>query len=319
MSIKLCQVSVSVLGCLLMVGVSSLKAQAETAQDPSLSAMESQPAQQNLADDSSADRLDRAIRSADTLFIYSANASIPSQVNDSQIIPTPAGVVPIPGTVSRSVATLQLSADLPQSDSSQAAIAQANPAAIAQTTPTPTDTQPTPTTPTTPTDTQPTPTTPTPPTDSQTTPSAPTTPTSPTIDPGRATRSGSSYVAVGGNIGIGGRTALGRGNFVITSKIGLTDRFSARPGIVIGRSPTILIPVAIDFPVRSVIDGRLGIAPFVGGGIAISTRGGSEVRALAMGGIDIPLSSRFTATASANAAFFRRTEIGVILGIGYNF
>lgn len=139
------------------------------------------------------------------------------------------------------------------------------------------------------------------------------------IDPGRSTVSGPSYIAVGGNIGFGGRTALGRESFVITSKIGLTSRFSARPGLIVNGSPTILLPVTVDFPVRSVVDGRINIAPFVGGGIAISTRGGSEVRALALGGVDIPISERFTATASANAAFFNRPEIGVILGIGYNF
>lgn len=155
----------------------------------------------------------------------------------------------------------------------------------------------------------------TPPADSGTT--APT--TTPTITPGRATRSGPSYIAVGGNIGFGGSTALGRGNFVITSKIGLTNYFSARPGLVVGRSPTILLPVTVDFPVQSAIDGRVSVAPFVGGGLAVSTRGSAAVRALVTGGIDVPLSDRFTATASANVAFFNRPEIGVILGVGYNF
>lgn len=146
-----------------------------------------------------------------------------------------------------------------------------------------------------------------------------TSPVGQTVTPGRATRSGPSYVAVAGNIGFGGRTALGRGNFAITSKIGLTNYFSARPGLVVGRSPTILLPVTFDFPVGPTIADRFRIAPFVGGGLAISTRGGSAVRALAMGGVDVPLGDRFTATASANAAFFRRPEIGVILGVGYNF
>lgn len=139
------------------------------------------------------------------------------------------------------------------------------------------------------------------------------------LTPGRATRSGPSYVAAGVNIGFGDRTALGETNFVITSKIGLTNYLSARPGLVVGGSPTILLPITIDFPVGAVVADRFSIAPFVGGGLAISTRGGSEVRALAMGGIDVPLSEQFTFTASANAAFFRRPEIGVILGVGYNF
>lgn len=139
------------------------------------------------------------------------------------------------------------------------------------------------------------------------------------ITPGRATRSGPSYIAVGGNIGFGGRTALGRGNFAITSKIGLTNTISARPGLIVGRSPTILLPVTFDFPVGAVVADRFRLSPFVGGGIAISTRGGSEVRALALGGVDVPITEQFTFTASANAAFFRRPEIGVILGVGYNF
>lgn len=151
-----------------------------------------------------------------------------------------------------------------------------------------------------------------------TTPTTPA-PTTPVISPGRATRSGPSYVAVGGNIGFGGSSALGEGNFVITSKIGLTNRFSARPGLVVGSRPTILLPVTVDFPIQSAITDRVRFAPFVGGGLAISTGDGSAVRALAMGGIDIPISDRFTATASANAAFFSKPEIGVILGVGYNF
>ncbi|QZZ19711.1 hypothetical protein J5X98_20640 [Leptothermofonsia sichuanensis E412] len=140
-----------------------------------------------------------------------------------------------------------------------------------------------------------------------------------TITPGRATRGVPSYIGIGGNIGFGGRTALGRGNFVITSKVGLTDNFSARPGVVVGRSPTFLLPVTVDFPVLTPLGDRVAVAPFVGGGMAISTRGGSSVRLLATGGVDIPITNQFTATASANAAFFRRPEIGVILGVGYNF
>lgn len=139
------------------------------------------------------------------------------------------------------------------------------------------------------------------------------------ITPGRATRGVPSYIGIGGNIGFGGRTALGRGNFVITSKVGLTNNFSARPGIVVGRRPTILLPVTVDFPILNPLGDRVAIAPFVGGGMAISTGGGSSVRAVAMGGVDIPITNQFTATASANAAFFRRPEIGVILGVGYNF
>ena len=235
--------------------------------------------------------------------------STPAQINVAQLaadLLTPAEeTTPAPGTVATTARSLQTEsfiaqATTPTPETTPAPGLETTPAPAPEATPTPApETAPAPT--------------------PEATPAPTPEPTTPTISPGRATRSGPSYIAVGGNIGFGGRTALGRGNFTITSKVGLTNNFSARPGLVIGRSPTILLPVTVDFPVRSVVDDRIRIAPFVGGGLAISTRGGSEVRALAMGGIDVPLTDRLTATASANAAFFRRPEIGVILGVGYNF
>ena len=139
------------------------------------------------------------------------------------------------------------------------------------------------------------------------------------VTPGRATRSGPSYVGVGANIGFGGRTDLGRGSFTIFSKIGLTNNLSARPAIVVGSEPALLLPVTVDFPVRSVANGRVGIAPYVGGGAVISTGNDSVVRALVTGGVDVPLSEEFTANAGVNVGFFGKTEVGLRLGVGYNF
>jgi hypothetical protein len=136
----------------------------------------------------------------------------------------------------------------------------------------------------------------------------------------RATRSGPSYIGVGGNIGFGGDTALGEGNFTVYSKIGLTNRFSARPGIVIGDDPTILVPLTADFPITPVSENvDFVVAPFVGGGLAISTGNDSLARPLITGGVDVPVADRITLTAQGNVAFFRDTEGSVILGIGYNF
>ncbi|MEX0270779.1 hypothetical protein AB3R30_16670 [Leptolyngbyaceae cyanobacterium UHCC 1019] len=140
-----------------------------------------------------------------------------------------------------------------------------------------------------------------------------------TITPGRATRSGPSYVGIGGNIGFGGRTDLGRGSFTIFSKVGLTNNISARPAINFNRRPAILLPVTFDFPLRSAVDGRVLVAPFVGGGAVISTGSGSVVRGLVTGGIDVPISDQFTANAAANIGFFGKTEVGLRLGVGYNF
>jgi hypothetical protein len=142
------------------------------------------------------------------------------------------------------------------------------------------------------------------------------------IDPGRPTRGGRSYVGIGANIGISGdSSSLGDGNFAVVSKIGLTNAFSFRPSAVFGNSTTILIPVTYDFNLQAAdaFSEPLAIAPYVGIGAAITTGDGSEVGFLASGGIDFPLSTQFTATASVNAAFFDDTDIGLLLGIGYNF
>ncbi|MBF2075801.1 MAG: hypothetical protein IGS50_18865 [Synechococcales cyanobacterium C42_A2020_086] len=141
-----------------------------------------------------------------------------------------------------------------------------------------------------------------------------------TISPGRATRSGPSYIGVGGNIGFGGDTAMGEGNFTIYSKIGLTNNFSARPAVVVGNDPTILLPLTADFPIAPVTEAvDFDVAPFIGGGVAISTGSDSLARPLITGGIDIPVADRVTLTVQGNVAFFRDTEGSVILGVGYNF
>ncbi|MBD2022037.1 hypothetical protein H6F43_17810 [Leptolyngbya sp. FACHB-36] len=158
-----------------------------------------------------------------------------------------------------------------------------------------------------------------------TTPTSPTTtPSSPetTVSPGRATRSGSSYVGIGGNIGIGdGDTALGEGSFAVISKIGLTRSFSVRPSFLIDDDVTILLPLTYDFSFGAGPTADLGFsaAPYVGIGAAISTGDDSGVDLLLTGGIDVPLSSQFTATASVNASVTGNPAVGIFLGIGYNF
>lgn len=143
------------------------------------------------------------------------------------------------------------------------------------------------------------------------------------ITPGRSTRSGPSYIGIGGNIGLGGDTSLGDSGFAVISKIGLTRNLSARPAVVIGgNDPTVLVPVTLDFPISSVAEAgevNLTAAPYVGGGIAISTGSGSLVRPLITAGVDVPVAPRVTATAGVNFAFFDDTEIGLVLGAGYNF
>jgi len=142
------------------------------------------------------------------------------------------------------------------------------------------------------------------------------------ITPGRPTSSGSSYFGIGGNIGLGdGDTAIGEGSFAILSKIGLTRNFSVRPSALIGDSVTILLPVTYDFSFGEGPTGELGFtaAPFLGVGAAISTSDDTSVDLLLTGGIDVPLSSQITATASVNASVTGNVGVGLLLGVGYNF
>ncbi|TAF07932.1 MAG: hypothetical protein EAZ77_08155 [Nostocales cyanobacterium] len=143
------------------------------------------------------------------------------------------------------------------------------------------------------------------------------------IDPGRPTRGGSSYIGVGANIGIsGGSTSLGDGNFTVLSKIGFTRSLSLRPSVILGDNTLFLVPITYDFSFQQVGDPfteRLPIAPYVGVGAAIQTGDNSETAVMITGGIDVPLNSRFTATAAVNAGFFDQTDVGLLVGVGYNF
>ena len=158
-----------------------------------------------------------------------------------------------------------------------------------------------------------------------TTPTQETTPTEPSsgIQPGRATRGGSSYIGIGGNIGVtGDDTALSEFNFTVLSKIGITNAVSVRPSAVIGDNTTILIPVTYDFSTRPTptdVGPISSFAPYIGGGLGITTGDNSDVGPMLTAGVDVPLNNQFTATAGLNAGFFDDVSLGVAIGVGYNF
>jgi hypothetical protein len=141
------------------------------------------------------------------------------------------------------------------------------------------------------------------------------------VDPGRPTRGVSSYIGVAGNIGLGGDSALGDTNFAVISKIGLTNTLSARPSVIIGDDPLILLPLTYDFNARSAeaFEDTFAIVPYAGAGVAIETSDDADVGLLLTGGVDVPLNSSFTANAAINAAFLNETDVGLIIGVGYNF
>ncbi|MGB3614656.1 MAG: hypothetical protein WBA10_12755 [Elainellaceae cyanobacterium] len=146
------------------------------------------------------------------------------------------------------------------------------------------------------------------------------------ISPGRSTRSGPSYIGIGANIGVGdGDTALGETSFAVFSKVGLTSNVSLRPTVLIEDNPTILLPVTLDFipgvtRVTENVSEEVGlrVSPYIGAGVAISLGDDSGVDFLATGGVDVPINSRITATASVSASLFDNPAVGVLLGAGYN-
>ncbi|MEG4574353.1 hypothetical protein QUA56_16915 [Microcoleus sp. N3A4] len=143
------------------------------------------------------------------------------------------------------------------------------------------------------------------------------------IRPGRATRSGPSYVGIGGNLGFGGDSSLGDSSFAIISKIGLTNNFSVRPTVLFRDNLTILVPVTYDFVSQEAVevsdDFVITAAPYAGVGVAFSTGDDSNFGFLISGGVDVPLSRNFTATAGLNVGFLDGAEVGLLLGVGYTF
>jgi hypothetical protein len=144
-----------------------------------------------------------------------------------------------------------------------------------------------------------------------------------TVRPGRATRSGPSYVGIGGNLGFGGDSALGKTSFAIISKIGLTNNFSVRPSVLFRDKLTVLVPVTYDFVSQDAVevsdDFVITAAPYAGAGVAFSTGDNSHFGFLISGGVDVPLSTNFTATAGLNIGFLDGAEVGLLLGVGYTF
>ncbi|BBD67343.1 beta-Ig-H3/fasciclin [Nostoc commune NIES-4072] len=147
--------------------------------------------------------------------------------------------------------------------------------------------------------------------------------TTPQVRPGRTTLGGPSYIGVAGNIGLSGSdTALSDGNFAAISKIGLTRNISVRPSVIFGDDTLFMVPLTLDFSPRtagSVGNRTFAISPYIGAGVAIEANLDTDIGLLLTGGVDLPIGSRFTVTGGVNAAFLDETDVGLLLGVGYNF
>lgn len=131
-------------------------------------------------------------------------------------------------------------------------------------------------------------------------------------------RGGASYIGVGANIGLGGGTSIGEFGFAGVSRIGFTQNLSVRPSLILNDRASLLIPVTYDFFLTREPFEPVALAPFIGGGVAFDFSG--KVGPMITGGVDFPLTPRFTATGSANVAFLEDdTKFGILIGVGYNF
>lgn len=124
------------------------------------------------------------------------------------------------------------------------------------------------------------------------------------------------YVGVGGNIGIveSDESAVGDFGFNIISKISLGPRFAVRPtGSFSEDDVSVAIPVTYNF--NPIAFGDFNLYPSAGVGVDI----GDEIGLLVNGGVDIPISRRFTANSQVNWRVTDDFGFGLSLGVAYNF
>ncbi len=145
-----------------------------------------------------------------------------------------------------------------------------------------------------------------------------TTPTDSSANPFRATRSVPSYIGIGANLGITGNSGLGGRSVAIISKLGLNETTSVRPSILLSDFVSFLIPVTYDLAPQQLFD-NFQFSPYLGGGVAITTGNGSSFGLLLTAGIDAPISPSFSVNVAANLGFLRTTDLGILVGVGYNF
>jgi hypothetical protein len=136
-------------------------------------------------------------------------------------------------------------------------------------------------------------------------------------------RSLRNYIGITGNIGVSGDgEGLSQGGVAIIRKNDLSDSLSVRGVTILGGEQTdSTLALTVNFPIKS-SSGRVQLTPFIGGGMLIRSKSIFQditVRGLVTSGIDIPLSSRLTAITVVNVGFFEQSEVGVQLGVAYNF
>jgi len=162
---------------------------------------------------------------------------------------------------------------------------------------------------------------------SEDTPPAPTTSTPTRSDSAAATKpkarpQNASYIGLGGDIGLSdGKTALGSGGLAILTHTRLTNNLSFHNATVIfgRRSATSNYALTFGIPIKNPSSGQVVAFPFIGGGVATRNSDGLKFAPLLSGGVDVPISRNFTGTARVNVRFGDDTDVGILIGVGYNF
>lgn len=111
-------------------------------------------------------------------------------------------------------------------------------------------------------------------------------------------------------------------SFAAISKFSFSDQVSVRPSVLIGDGFAILVPVTYEFSRYTTNIEGFQIRPYAGVGASyVDQDDSSNVGLLLSGGVDVPISQRFTANAQANFAgvFSDDSNFGVTVGVGYNF
>ncbi len=135
------------------------------------------------------------------------------------------------------------------------------------------------------------------------------------IPPGRAVNP--SFIGAGGNIGLGGDTALSDSAFGIFSKFTISDFVSVRPGLLFNDDVTLLLPVTYDF--APFTTDFITLAPYLGAGVALTFDNDTDVDLLLSAGVDIPITNTLALTSGVNFAVLDSFDIGVSIGLVYLF
>ena len=126
-----------------------------------------------------------------------------------------------------------------------------------------------------------------------------------------------NFIGIGGDIGTTEDLS-----FAVISKFSFGRQLGIRPSVLVGEDFAVLAPVTYEFSqLNSDVQG-FQVRPYAGAGASyIESDDEDEFGLLLTGGVDIPVSRRFTVNAQANYAgvFTDSENFGVTVGVGYNF